>query len=300
MVATFPDIVEHPDPEFQAMPGVRILEWRRRGGLLVGTLDSRILLLRDGEVEVERTIMPLEPKSWATARIRGLAESEDGRVVFTGCGTHLYALDGETLDELWFHRAADHSAFVASSVHGLTRLGSCLFVSYDSGFIETRSLSGDLIRSRRESRAPRWAFAWPDQGWIVGADSTTVTILDIDTLKPVRIFQPRATIHGCAFEPGFGLLALRVDDEYRFYDASTGERDFSFPAPIGVPNFDVSAEGNSILAPVGSKVGEWGTDGQLEREWVYPDRRPISVKIDPLHRECAVGFEDGGVEFAPI
>ena len=277
------------------LPGVRNIVWSGSNDIWAGTLSNHVQRFSGHERVADRRLSANESKSIATDRLRSLRLSEDDTRLYLGVGNYLYCLEASTLDIHWMTRATDMLGFVLTSPHAIVAVEDGIFVAYDSGRLEKRTIDGTLMRAKHDSNSPHDADLLTKTGQIVGTDLSALIVWN-ENLRQQWRYVPEGPILASAFDSK-SLAALRVDRSIIIVDAAAGKELSRFIVSPGLPAMAFHAGKELISYVEGLEVVTSFFDGQVFERRDLGGRRPLCLKYNKSGTELAVGCDDGSILF---
>jgi outer membrane protein assembly factor BamB len=166
--------------------------------------------IRQSESVVWRRSLAMpDGKTAGMQRIRGLAFGLDGRAVYVLATDALYALDGESGEELWCYRPPRTFGFLVVSPSALAvRPDGLVAAAFDNGAIGVWGADGRCQGLWRDLDVQRH-LAFLRDGNLLGDDSFGLSVFDVETGKRLYRTPLRDRAFGLALAPD-GCVAVRT------------------------------------------------------------------------------------------
>lgn len=180
--------------------------------------------------------------------IRAVAFSPDGRTLYLAIGDNLRALDAQTGEEIWRHRAGPTFGFLRTRPLSLAVSASgSVAAAYDDTTVEVRLPDPPRLRRTsawKDNDAPNM-IAFLDDDRIVGSDHVSLCIWDADLGTKLAKHQPGIRIHGLA--AGRATIAARSLYDVTLWSES-GEKLGMAALPPGLPTLAFSPMSDILAA----------------------------------------------------
>lgn len=275
--------------------GYRIIEPLPDGAFLAGTLKGTLVRIEAGEVAREATLQEVWSKNPIADRVHAISMHPDGRHAAICVGRNIVMIDAVTLETIW--RVQGRALFGLLSITPRACMWmetGELLISLDSGMLEVRSSSGDLLRKRRESDAPNVAHGLVDGVGFVGCIANQVIIWDSRSLAVTSRCQLPGAVHYVRpLQDGQHVAAL-CEGSLRLWDMEERREKAAWEVDPTVPGFDVSLKESMAAICVHEGIRLIGLDEEIDELHPTPGR-PLSVRSLPEPRSFVAGTETGQV-----
>jgi WD40 repeat protein len=216
--------------------GINNVAYSPDGDLLATSdVQMNVVVRRNDHVVVERNLRSELDKVRPTERVRGLAFSSTGEMVFVAAADTVYAISCHTGDTVWSYQPPRSFGFLVISPVALTAMNGHVAASFDNGSVAVWDEAGNLRCLWQDNDAPRhFAFGW-DGKQLVGTDSFSLCVWGAMTrAKEIRIPLP-CRAFGFAAAPSGAIVAIRTLQEISVWDVEARRVLFSVPAEPGLP-----------------------------------------------------------------
>jgi WD40 repeat protein len=285
---SLPPLLEHSR-------GLNHLAFRPDGARLA-VADTAMNVEVRGEENVvwHRSLATRDGKAASVQRIRGLAYSPGGDAVYVLATDALYALDGESGEELWCFRPPRTFGFLVVSPSSLAvRADGLIAAGFDNGAIGVWNADGRCQGLFRDLDVQRHLIFLRD-GNLLGDDSFGLSVFDVGTGKRLYRTPLRDRVFGLALAPD-GSVAVRTLHE-AWQISSSGEVFARSTVEPGLPL--IAYHPCEPLLALGSAkaITFVNTDGQIRSRIAVEETTVLSMAFDPGGR-LAVGGADGSLRY---
>jgi WD40 repeat protein len=267
-------------------------------GLTMATADvhMNVHVTRGGELLYQRRFNVLEDKIRPTQRIRGLAFSPDGQLLYLAAADTVLAIDLATGQEAWSYVPPRSFGFLVISPVWLTvSTNGDVAAAFDNGSVAIWDQDGLMKSLWHHNDAPRMIEFAFDGHTIVGSDSFSLTGWNGQTRKPTFKLPMPARVYGMAVSKIAPLAATRTLHGIHLWNLETQQAIGALPVGFGLPLVAFSPA-NPVFA-FAERHGVMLVDmnGQIIDQRAIHGAAVLSLSFSPDGREIAVGCSDNQV-----
>ena len=286
--ASLPPLLEHSK-------GLNHLAFSPDGARLAVADTALNVEVREGkQVLWTQSLASANYKVSAIQRIRGLAYSPDGAILYALGSDILHALSAETGEELWRYQPPRALGFLVVAPAALAvRSDGLVAASFDNGAIGLWAPDGVVRGLWKDVDMQRHMAFLPD-GRLVGDDSFGLNVFDADQRKRLRRTSLRDRAFGLAASPS-GRLAVRTLHE-AWQMSPEGEIYSKTPVEPGLPLLAFHPTEPLLALGAAHAVNIVDADGELVRRGEVTDTTVVSMTFAP-NGEVAVGGADRTLRF---
>ncbi len=284
----------------------------RRAGInhLAYSPDGSLLALSDTHmcVEVRRgdetvfsvKLATYDQKVRPTERIRGLSFTHDGKLLLIAAGDKVSAIDVERGELRWDYRPPRSFGFlIVSPIALATSLGH-VAAAFDNGSFAIWSEDGVMRALWHENDCPRYMAFLPDGDRLVGCDSFSLGVWNVQTRKREYRIKLPDRVYSLTVSPGHNTVAARTLHEVLLYDGDEGKLVSRLPIGAGLP-LAAFHPTESVLA-LGDKFGVnlVTYDGTFLERLNTSDASVLSLTFTPDGEKVVAGLSDRTVQSWPF
>lgn len=281
---SLPPVIEHSK-------GLNHLAFHPDGARLAVSDTAMNVEVREGDAVVwHRSLAVLSGKATSVQRIRGLQYSPDGQAIYVMATDAVYALAGETGEELWCFRPPRTFGFLVVSPSSLAvRPDGLVAAAFDNGAIGVWGADGKCQGLWRDLDVQRH-LAFLRDGNLLGDDSFGLSVFDVETGKRLYRTPLRDRIFGLALAPD-GSIAVRTLHE-AWQIAPSGEVFARSTVEAGLPLMAYHPCEPLLALGSAKAITLVNTDGQVRNRIDVDETTIISMAFSP-DGHLAVGGADG-------
>ena len=226
-----------------------------------------------------------------TERVRGIAFSEDGELLFVAASDRLFALNraGEIA---WNYEPPRSFGFLIISPNAVSASGGLVVAAFDNGSMATFNEAGKLLKLWKDNETPR-KMELTDSGMVLGSDS--FSLCGWDAATGVRRFAYILSQRVFAFSSALNgkLVAVRTLREAMVVEPVRNEVVCRVPVDPSAPIVAMDPPGENMAVGVkgGLEIRD-ARNGAIVQEVVTP--APVTaVAFSRSGRRLLLGLANG-------
>lgn len=259
------------------------------GGVAVGTSGLAVRYQRNGQTLWTAEMRSDDDKIRPTQRIRGLAFSDDGNVLYVAASDEVLAIDVASGDPIWSYRPPRSFGFLVVSPVALDSSGDIVAASFDNGSVVAWDTKGTQLGIWKTNDAPRMLRLLPN-AQMVGTDSFSLCLWDVETRATLNRRRLADRAMGFDVSPTGIVIrrSLRSITVENMFDHSLVAK---LAAPPGPPLVAINAVSDRI-AYAGESTVTLGPPSNPDQK-LDAGERISALTYSPFERAFLVGLADG-------
>ncbi|HRK20554.1 MAG TPA: hypothetical protein PLX06_02015 [Fimbriimonadaceae bacterium] len=308
---------EHPEASLSSAPalvhagvltahreGVNLLAAGNSRNTWASSDTSRRIQIWDGD----RPAVRFEPFSlwervYGNRRIYGMQFSPDGRTLYVAMTDRLAAFESATGRRGWQYRGPRVLAFLPSSPVAVAVEANtgAVAAAFDDGHFGLWSFAGDPMAIWHDNETPRQLAFTRDGSRIVGTDSFSICIWEVETRTKVARHVPNERVHALKLSPAFDVAASRTLYDVAIWDIESGAETARIPVGRGLPLLAFSPEAPLLAYSERNRLRVCGFEGSTLGEW-STEEAILSIGFSNDGRRILVGLSDSSIRafVAPV
>lgn len=233
---------------------------------------------------------------YGNRRIYGMHFSPDGETLYVAMTDRLAAYETSSGRKGWQYRGPRVLAFLPSSpvAVAVDRTTGTVTAAFDDGHFGLWRPQGHPIAMWLDNETPRQLGFTRDGTKIVGTDSFSIGMWDVQTRTKIARHVPNQRVHALKLSPAFDVAASRTLYDVSIWDIETGTESARIPVGRGLPLLAFSPNSPLLALSERNRLRVCDFEGALLGEWETPEAI-LSVAFSNDGRQVMAGLSDATI-----